>query len=165
MQKKYLSVFIIFTAILFMPGCNKIPEKIQSPSIKIDLTENDNGKKYTVRFSGGIKNENSDTAFIGYKGNVVLADPSKDDKAVDSLSFSFPVILPFDSGIINIKAERSEEEVMQILELLNLSREKLIAEKSVERFNIDEKFIKLDTVTYKTRGIVKLLKDRLNEKN
>ena len=82
MIKKY--AVSVCALLICAASCAKIPEKVQSPSLKIDIETRDGAEVYSVRFSGGIANENSSTALGDVKGSVVIRDP--ESKGVFSIS-------------------------------------------------------------------------------
>jgi len=153
---KYIIPLILFTII----GCAKAPERIDSPGLKIDFLTEDNKETFALRFSGGIKNVNTDSAFTDFKGQAVFLDPEKGGP-VRVLDFTIPVVLPFDSSIIDVKAVLKQEEIMPLVKLLGIDIEKLKKEKSVEKFDIDERNIGLRNISFNKKCIIDLLKDKV----
>ncbi len=162
---KNLLTFMLLLTVLLFSSCAKSPEGVQSPSIKIEAVTENEHTTFKLWVSGGIKNENSGTALIDYAGTLNFIDPSDGGKVVESIPFKLPVILPFDSAVINETVSRSEKELEPLMKLLKINREELIKEGSVEKINILNSLVKLDAVSFKTKEITKLLKEKLNEKN
>jgi hypothetical protein len=163
-MKNLLTILSLIT-VLVLSSCAKSPEGVESPSIKIEaLTENEQ-ETFKLRVSGGIKNENSHTALLDYTGKLNFIDPSDGGKVVESIPFKLPVILPFDSAVIDETVSRSEKDLEPLMKLLKINREELIKNRSVEKFNILNSLVKIDSVSYKTKEIIKLLKEKINEKN
>jgi len=142
-------------------GCAKTPEKIVSPSIKIDINIVENKEVYILSFSGGIRNENNDVAFEKVKGEVRLIDG--DGRAVCAIPFEVPVILPLDTGVLDLRIDKNETEIGPILSLLNVNRETLQEERTSSGNFIDEKNIELDDLIYKKRDVVELLEEKVSK--
>jgi hypothetical protein len=163
-MKNLLTILLLATVLVFS-SCAKSPEGIKSPGLKIEaVTENDQ-EKFKLRISGGIKNDNPHTALLDFSGTLSFIDPSDGGKVVESIPFKLPVILPFDSAVIDVTVSKSEKELEPLMKLLKINREELKKNKSVERFNVLNSLVKLESVSYKTREIIKLLKEKINEKN
>jgi len=113
-----------------------------------------------LKFSGGIKNENNETVFTGVKGTIAFIEPES-GKQVLSLPFSLPVILPFDTGVIDIKKEYSEQEITPLIALLGLNKTELIKEKSTSSMFIDEKKVKIATLDYTKKNIISIIKEKV----
>jgi len=84
---------------------------------------------------------------------------------VMTLPFVVPVILPFDTGLIDIEKTFAENEIMPLVKLLGSDREKLQSEKLLERTFMDDSTIGFEINGYAKKDIIDLLKERLNEKN
>jgi len=163
-SKKFFRLFIILILLAFS-GCIKKPEKVFSPSIKIDVVSEKNDKKYMISFTGGIKNRNSDTVFMDFKSSIKLVDPDRGGSEIIKLYFTLDRILPFSTGIIETRNELSPDQLQSVLTVFGFSREKLDADKSISRNFIDQKFFILNIDDYKTEDIVKILKGKTDEKN
>lgn len=162
---KYLLTILLPVMMLAFSSCAKSPEGVQSPGIKIETVTEKDQHTFRLKVSGGIKNENSGTALLDFTGKLNFIDPLNDRKVVESIPFKLPVILPFDSAVIDETVSKSEKELEPLMKLLKINKEELIKEGSVEKFNIRNSFIKLDSVSYQTKDVIKLLKEKLNEKN
>lgn len=158
-------MYMLPVFILLIIGCAKVPDKIESPGVKIDIIKEDNKEVYFFRFSGGIKNSNTDVAFTDYKGKAVFKEAGDKGKVIRSVDIDLKAILPLDSAIIDTKSILKDEEVQPLLKLLDIDWEKLKKEKSAEKFDIDEKHIGLQNVSFNKKCIIDLLKEKLNEKN
>ncbi len=163
-MKNLLSILFLIPVIVFS-SCTKSPEGIESPGIKIEAVSENKKESFKLMVSGGIKNENSGTALLNFTGKVNFIDPSNGGKVVESIPFTLPVVLPFDSAVINETVPRSEKELEPLMKLLKIKKEELIREGSVEKINILKNLVQLDSVSYKTEEIIKLLKEKINEKN
>ncbi len=154
-------IAILGTGVVFI-GCAKMPEKLVSPTLKIEPVIQDNKELFKLSLSTGIQNENSDTAFVDMKGLIVF----KDGKTrVLTVPFHLPIVLPFDTGIIEAEKTFTESEVMPLVVLLGSDREKLLNEKVLERSFIDEKNIGLELTGCEKKNILDVLKDKVNENN
>lgn len=145
-----------------LTGCAKVPDKLITPTLSI---ETKGGEEYTLSLSAGIQNENSDIAFLDVKGNVVFYDPDSSGATVLAVPFELPVILPFDTGIIEVQKAYSEKDIMPLVTLMGSDREKLLIEKSMERTFIEKNKIGLELSGYQKKKILDLLKEKIHEKN
>lgn len=155
-----LSALIVIA--LNLAGCAKVPDKLITPTLSI---ETKGGEDYTLSLSAGIQNENSDIAFLNVKGYVVFYDPDSSGATVLAVPFELPVILPFDTGIIEVQKAYSEKEIMPLVNLMGSDREKLLNEKSMERTFIEKNKIGLELSGYQKKKILDLLKDKIHEKD
>lgn len=162
MKKIYAALIPVLMGALVLSGCAKMPEKLVSPTIKIEPVVKDNKELYKLMVSTGIQNENSDTAFVDMKGSVVFLDGKT---RVLAIPFMLPVILPFDTGIIEAEKTYTESEIMPLVILFGSDKEKLMNEKVLERSFIDEKNITFELTGCEKKNILDLLKDKVNEKN
>ena len=154
----------LLSACLLAAGCAKIPDKLISPIVKIEQAIKDNTEHYILRFNAGIQNENSSTALMNVTGAVSFVDPDG-STMIMSIPFELPVILPLETGIIELTKTYPENEIMPLVILLGSDKEKLLKDKGVERSFFDDKIVKLEISGYKKDDIRDVLKDKLNEKN
>ncbi|TFH43861.1 MAG: hypothetical protein E4G96_00040 [Chrysiogenales bacterium] len=159
-----ICITVLVIAMVFA-GCVKDPDKLITPILSIEPALKDNRQVYTLSLSAGLQNENSDVAFLDMKGNIVFIDPMKSNSRVLIVPFALPLILPFDTGIIEVEKSYTDEEIMPLVLLMGSDREKLLNERSMERTFIDKKKIGLELTGYHKKSILDLLKDKLNEKN
>lgn len=157
-----MALTVILGSALVCIGCAKIPEKLVSPTLKIDPVVKDNKELYKLMVSTGIQNENNDTAFINMSGLIVFKDGGN---RVMTVPFNLPIVLPFDTGIIEAEKTCTESEIMPLVVLLGSDKEKLLNEKGLERSFIDEKIIGLELAGYEKKSILNVLKEKVNEKN
>jgi len=99
------------------------------------------------------------------KGSVYFKAAGSKSPRVMTLPFVVPVILPFDTGLIDIEKTFAENEIMPLVKLLGSDREKLQSEKLLERTFMDDSTIGFEINGYAKKDIIDLLKERLNEKN
>jgi len=159
-----LTVWMLSACLIFS-GCAKIPDKLLSPTIKIEPMIKDNKEVYNLKLNAGIQNDNSDTALMDVRGAVVLYDPASKETQRITFQFEIPLILPFETGVIEIQNVYSENEIMPIVILLGSDKEKLINDKGMERSILDDKKVKLDISGYKKESILDILKRKPDEKN
>ncbi len=154
-------IVLLGSGIVFI-GCAKMPEKLVSPTLKIEPVIKDNKELFKLSLNTGIQNENSDTAFINMEGTIVFTDAGK---RVLTIPFKLPIVLPFDTGIIEVEKTCTESEITPLLVLLGSDKEKLMNDKALERSFIDEKNISFDLTGCEKKNILDVLKDKVNEKN
>jgi hypothetical protein len=154
----------LLSTCLLVAGCVKIPDKLESPVIKIEPVIQDNKEVYRLRFSAGIQNDNSSTALLDVKGAVSFVDPEGGNRIL-SIPFEIPAILPFETGVIESAMVYPENEIMPLVNLLGSDREKLMKNKGLERSFFDDKIVKMKISDYRTEGILTLLGNKLNEKH
>ena len=165
MTIKFHSLLGILSACLILFGCAKIPDKLLSPTIKIEPEIKDNREVYNLKLNAGILNDNSDIALMDVKGAVVLTAPEEREGQKISFAFEIPVILPFETGVIEIQRVYPENEIMPIVLLLGSDKEKLINEKGLERSLMDDKSVRLEISGCKKESILTILKRKPDEKN
>lgn len=161
-----IGIMIFGTAALFgiLTGCAKIPEKLDSPMLRVEPVISENKELFNLKLNTGIQNENGDTALVTIKGTIVFIDPQNKNARVFSLPFELPIILPLDMGIIEIDKNFSENEIMPLVTLLGSDREKLMRDKMIERSFPDDRNIKLELKEYRKEKILDILRGKINEK-
>jgi hypothetical protein len=162
MKSIKMTLIVILGSGLVCIGCAKMPEKLVSPTLKIEPVVQENKELFKLSLNTGIQNENSDTAFINMKGLIVFNDAGT---RVLTVPFNLPIVLPFDTGIIEAEKTYTESEIMPLVLLLGSDKEKLLGEKVLERSFIDEKNISLELTGCEKKNILMVLKEKLNEKN
>ena len=164
-MKIVTSSLLLFLSVVTAIGCAKKPDKIKSPSLKIDIILEGNKEEYVVKFTGGILNENSSVALKDIKGAIDFVDPDKGSETVASIPFELDIILPMSMGIVDLEKKFDENGIKPIIELFNLDREELVKNRGSEGIFIDDKYMRLDIASYKKEDIVTLLKGKIDEKN
>jgi hypothetical protein len=157
-----LTVLVLAVSSLILIGCTKLPDKLITPTLKIETIVKDNKEMYKMMLSTGIQNENSNVALLNVKGTIFFSDAGS---RILSLPFTIPVMLPFDTGIIEIEKIYTENEIMPLVALLGSDKEKLQKDKVIERSFMDEKTIGFEFTGYEKKNILDILRDKLNEKN
>jgi hypothetical protein len=156
---------VVFAVCLAAVGCAKMPEKLVTPTLRIEPAVVDNKEAYKLELNTGLQNENSGTALLNVKGAVFFKDAGSASHRVMTLPFEIPAILPFDTGLISIEKTFSESEIMPLVNLLGSDKEKLSADKALERAFTDDATLGFEITGYQKKDIIELLKERLNEKN
>ncbi|HOP65173.1 MAG TPA: hypothetical protein PK906_17475 [Spirochaetota bacterium] len=158
-MRRISSMILLPAAILFIfTSCAKTPEKVISPSLKIDTVQGSENT-WSISFTAGIKNENDSTAFINARGAVVLINDS--GEKILSVPFKIPSILPFETGVIKEKTEIKGETAEKVFETLSISAEKLgTPDEPGTRF-LDSKNVKLETIDFEKKDIVTLLGEKI----
>lgn len=158
MRKSYLGITLLLTMIVLITSCAKTPEKILSPSIKAEVVQVAD-KSFVIYFTGGIKNENDSTAFLNLKGTALIISDS--GEKLLTIPFSIPAVLPFETGIIKEKIDIKGETAEKIMNMFSVSVEKLgTPDEPGNRF-IEDKNIKLESLKFDTKNIVRLLKEKV----
>lgn len=168
MVMKNLAKFFLCAAAaagLLLSGCARIPEKLISPTLKIEPAVENNASAYKLMLSTGIQNENSDTVFLNMNGVIFFKGPGKSGDRIFSVPFELPVVLPFDTGIIEIEKTYPEAEIIPLIRLLGSDQDRLAADRSLERSFGDDKTIGFELTGYEKKDILDVLKDKVNEKN
>lgn len=179
MMKRF-RIFLLLLVFVFAVSCAKVPEKFQSPSVKIDLSIEDNKEVYLLKFSAGIKNENNDIVIKNFKAKALVVEAEKNpglitkflhklsiskNKVLLDLPVDVSVILPFEAAVIDIEQKLSDEEINPILTLLEINKEELLKNRTISGKYFEERNIELDILDYGKEDIIKLLKRKVNEKN
>ncbi|HOO71833.1 MAG TPA: hypothetical protein PK926_08720 [Spirochaetota bacterium] len=158
--------FVVFLLLVLfsITSCTRVPDKVQSPSLKIDIDYRDGAEVYLVRISAGITNENNSTALGAVKGAINIIDPEKNDRII-SFPFSVDMVLPFSVGIIDAEKRCSKEEIDPVIKLFDIDTDEMVKNKGTDGIYIDENKISLAIDSYEKYDIVTLLEGKLNEKN
>jgi hypothetical protein len=157
---------LIFLLIVFFgfTACAKKPETPLSPSVKINIEKKGEEKTYAAYFTCGLKNENDSTAFINVEGLIEIKD--KNNTPVLSVPFKIPVILPFETGIVQERIELKADQITPVFNLLSISAEKLDSGEELGNRFIEEKNIAIKKLMLEKKDIIELLRGKLNnEKN
>jgi hypothetical protein len=161
---KILHVMVLMLPAFILAGCTKAPDSVHSPSIKVDYVIEDNTEKYTVHFTGGIRNENNSTVLQDVTGEIVVYRSAEKQMEALRLPFSLANILPMSTGIIEMAVDKKDTEVDGLLELLNVDREKLQADGSASGLFIGQEKVSVDKLKFTSCNITDLLEEKLNEK-
>lgn len=157
-MKQYLCTALVLLIALTTWGCAKVPEAVQTPGVKVDFTIMDNREVYIVSFSGGIPNDNGEIALTDVSGTIEIL--ASDGDKIDAYDFSIPKILPFDIGIIDLRFNRTEQEIEPLLALLNITREELVEGVKSGGTILDEENVRLTNFTCTKKDIIELLKEK-----
>jgi hypothetical protein len=155
---------MLFLSLLVLAGCDKKPDKIKSPSFKIDIAVSGGKDEYIVKFTGGILNENNSLALMDIKGTIDFIDPDKGKSTVASIPFELDCILPMSMGIVDLEKKFDENGIKPFIDLFKLNREELDKNKGSEGIFIDDKNISLTISSFRKADIVTLLKGKIDEK-
>ena len=161
LKKKFILSLIV---LLGITSCAKKPDTPLSPSVKINVEKNGDEKNFAVYFTCGLKNENDSTAFINTEGMIEIKN--KNGSAILSVPFKTPVILPFETGIIQERIVLKPDQISPLFDLLSINIDKLDSgEEPGNRF-IEEQNIVLKKLTLEKKDIKELLRSKINnEKN
>lgn len=158
MHKPYLRITIILAGLALITSCAKTPEKILSPSVKAEVIQAED-KNFAIYFTGGIKNENDSTAFINVEGTALLLNDS--GEKLLTVPFKIPAVLPFETGVIKEKIDIKGETAEKVFAMLSVSPEKLgTPDEPGNRF-IEDRNIRLDSIKFEKKDIVKLLGEKV----
>ena len=150
---------IILALLLMLTSCAKIPESPLSPSVKINTEKKGEEKIFAVNFTCGLKNENDSTAFINTDGVIEIKNNA--GAAVLSIPFKTPLILPYETGVIQERIELNENQVTPLLDLLVIKKEQLDSgEESGNRF-IEDSNISIKKLSLEKKDIIELLRSKL----
>ncbi len=157
-MKRFIWIGLI---LLVMAGCAKVPDEVLSPSLRVESTVTEGREVYTLNLSGGIQNENKDIVLSDVAGTIVLFDPDQKGGQSFRLPFEIPAILPFDTGIIDIRKEYSEKEIMELVDVLDIEREEFYANRGIENLYVNERNIRIDDLEYDKENIIRVLKRKI----
>ncbi|HRX46243.1 MAG TPA: hypothetical protein P5120_01890 [Spirochaetota bacterium] len=158
MYKLYLRGILLLAAFSLVTSCAKTPERVISPSVKASVVQGEE-KSWSIFFTGGIKNENDSTAFINIEGNILLVNDS--GEKIASVPFKIPAILPFETGVIKEKIDIKGETAEKVFSMLSVSPDKLgTPDEPGNRF-LEDKNVKLDSIKFEKKDIVKLLGEKV----
>ncbi len=152
---KKLSLLCIAAVIsLFMAGCLKAPDEPASPSLKLVYEED---KGYTLLLTTGIHNENPQHALTDISGKVRLV---RENQVLAETDFSLETVLPFGTAAIEKSIPVDRESAEKILPLTGKGMNELHTRGSASILYIDEKYIQFKDLSWKSRDIVDLLRER-----
>lgn len=150
---KKLSILIISLLSLLLAGCLKAPDEPASPSLKLVFEE----EEYTLLLTTGIHNENPGHALTDITGTVQLV---KEKQVLAEADFSLKTVLPFGTAPIEKSIQVDRESAVNILPLTGKSLEELHTRGSASILYIDEKHIRFKDLSWDSREIVDLLRER-----
>jgi hypothetical protein len=161
------AVFAAAVACLIATGCAKMPEKLVSPTLKIEPVIADNKEMFKLALGTGLQNENGSTALLNVRGNIYFKDKDAGKGAgrILPLAFEIPIILPFDTGLIDISKTFTDKEIMPLVTLLGSDIERLRSEKGLDHSFVDDTTIGFELTGYEKKDIIDVLKEHMNEKN
>jgi len=96
------------------------------------------------------------------KGTIFFSDAGS---RILTLPFAIPIVLPFDTGIIEVEKVYAENEIMPLVTLLGSDKEKLEKDRGIERSFIEDKNIGFELTGYEKKNILDILRDKINEKD
>lgn len=152
------AVFFIAAAMLFS-SCAKVPQEIISPSISLKAGNSDEAGMVSLNFTGSLKNENDSTVFLNVKGEVAVLD-SKNNPLLH-IPFDLPSILPFETGIIQVRMEKNRSDLEPLMRELAIDFDTLVKKGEPENRFPDEKMIVLKNLSLEKKGIAEILKGKL----
>jgi hypothetical protein len=148
-------------AVLFV-SCAKAPEWGGDATLDMTAVTVEKTVKYNVKVSAGISNDNNSTAFTGMSGGILLKNGSTE---LLTLPFKAVTILPFEKGIASAETVIDEAAAVGLADQLKVDKEKFIQEKGVKDHFIEKENIDVRISSYDKTDIIKLLKDKVNEKS
>ncbi|MCL1910858.1 MAG: hypothetical protein FWG13_01475 [Leptospirales bacterium] len=156
----YTFFLMLIFGIAFAGGCVKIPDELRGQGMKIDYSVIDNKEVYTINFSGAMRNENGDIVMKNIKGEICIVDSDSKKKLV-SMPFSLDIILPRDSGNIDLKIDRTEEEISPLLDYFNIDRNELASKGTTEGRSLNGDQVVIENITFDKQDIIKLLQEKI----
>ena len=153
---------VVIVLISFI-SCSPAPETTVSPSLGIELVQENGRDIYRFTFTAGIRNENDSTLFTDVSGEIVVSGENK--KEIFRVPFSSAVILPFDTAIIEKVFTREAEEARPLLDAYEVDSDRLLREKKISGVFIDESRTRFEGLHLKRKNIVSYLKEVSAERN
>jgi hypothetical protein len=168
---------VVLASTLFA-GCAKVPDTLHSPTVKISIDIVDNKEVYTLKFTGGIKNENSGYVLKNIRGTVVFKEAEKSSglfsrikklvpfigqPGVSAIPFEIGIIPPFEMGIIDFEKGFTEKEIIPLADLLMINRDDLVKNRVADDVNVDNKNLSLSIDSFSKVNILNLLKEKVHE--
>jgi hypothetical protein len=152
-------LFII--PILLLSACVKAPEQTVAPSVKIDRVESEGKIVYSAMITSGMRNDNPEKALVNVKGSLLISDAQG---PVVSMPFSLPVILPFTTERIEDKVSLDEAQAKRLAVIIKKDFSELEKKGNVISLFISEEALKIEDLTWSSKGIVSLLKSKMESK-
>lgn len=154
-------------ALLFLvTGCVRNPETIDSPRITLRASIENNRVYYTMVFSGGIRNENSDTVLLDYKGEIRLGNGSEGAAASPATVIPFTVkeIFPFQTAVLSLEVKGAREDFRPVFDLAEIDENEVLKSGVTEEIPLREENLELKTISYRASSIHGVLEGEGNEK-
>jgi len=145
---------------LLFVGCVKTPKELLGHGMKIDYSVINNKEVYTINFSGAMRNENRNIVMKNIKGEINIIDPDSKKKLI-SMPFSLDAILPMSLGNVNLKIDRTEEEISPLLDYLNIDRNELANKGTTDGQSLNGDQIAIENMTFDKQDIIELLREKL----
>ncbi len=163
LMHKMLSFLFCFFAIILL-SCARVPDAIDSPSLKVDYSIENNSEVFTVFFSGGLRNENSDIVFSEVTGSADFYVKGN-SQPVERISFYLKEIMPFETGIIEAEEARTKESITGFLGLMELDRSQIVSDGTSGGFFPEPGSVTLSNLKFKKIPINKYIRGKVNEEN
>lgn len=148
---------VVVTLFILLASCAPVPEAPVSPSLEIERTEENGREIYHFVFTAGIRNENNDTLFSDVSGRIVVTGGGKNE--LFTVPFSLPLILPFDTAIVENSFTRDADDARPILDAFDVDRERLSREKRISGIFIDESGVRIEGLKLTKKNILSHLKN------
>ena len=152
------AVIIMATAVLFS-ACAKVPQEIISPSLSFKAENADKAGMVSLNFTGGLKNENDSTVFLNVKGEVAVLDSKNNPLLI--VPFDIPSILPFETGIVQVRMEKSLQDLEPLMNDLGVDYEGLVKKGEPQNLFPEERNVVLKNLSLEKKGIVEILEGKL----
>ncbi|MBP7602420.1 MAG: hypothetical protein KBA15_00705 [Spirochaetes bacterium] len=158
---------IALISLVLLAGCARAPEKLESPRLVIHTTIRDNTVHFTMNLVGGLRNENSDRAFLDYSAEVVFSEKGKrlPDSAFNPVRISVPAIFPFETVPVSVIASGGEKDVRPLLDMLEIAYDDVVKSGATEEIYVPDENIALESVSFRRENIHSILKGKAHEKN
>lgn len=158
---------IAFLSLALVAGCARAPEKLESPRLVIHASIRDNSVHFTMNLVGGLRNENSDRAFLDYSADAVFSEKGKrlPDSAFNPVRISAPAIFPFETVPVSVIASGGEKDVRPLLDMLEIDYDEVVKSGVTEEIYVPDENIELERVGFRRESIHSILKGKAHEKN
>jgi hypothetical protein len=151
--------FLFLSGILaiFVTGCAKAPQTIESPVIKAVFEKNNAAEPFLLRVEGRVYNETQSTVFAKYTADLVLQD--KSGKDLLTLTVEKDRIYPFARTAVAAEKRFTKDTFAPVAATFAMDSAELEKNGFLQPIEIDEKNFKLKNIKAQRRDIIDVLKE------
>ena len=143
-------------------GCVKLPDRVDSPNIRVNYS-NTNGKaEYTLIFSCILQNDNPNTVLVDLSANVEVSIRQSD--IVEIFPIKAKSILPFNLEIVESVQKRTREEILPLMEALDIDESELIEDGTIPGIFFRSSEARLTEIKSSNMRIKDYLKGKMKER-
>lgn len=158
----YMTRFLFISFIsgilaLFVTGCAKTPQTLESPVVKAFFDKENAAEPFILRAEGRVYNESESTVFAGYSADLVIAD--KKGKDLVTLRIEKDRLYPFARTSVVAEKRFTKDSFAPVASALGINQAELEKTGMISPPEFDEKNIRLKNIKAQRKNIIDVLKE------